>query len=128
MSPGSFGDFITLGPGKSIDLEICFSPKSRIQEFKCEIMVDCLGVSQNLLTVSGGCLAVLVDIDVDSLPFGPCIRNSISEKRIVISNKGDIGAGFKWDDISQLFTISPNSGYLTPGTEQPLIVSFQSGV
>lgn len=127
VHPGGFGESISLLPGKSREIEIIFSPKSRVRAFKCDIMLDCLGTSSRLVTVLGSCLAVCVELDVEALPFGTVTLESSADKRVMLSNTGDIGARFEWDQavLSPYFTINPAIGYLSPGTQQPLTVTFR---
>ena len=78
------------------------------------------------MSVSGGCHAVQIQIDQDAIPFGSVTHKSTAERRVVLSNTGDIGVKFDWDieALSPDFSIEPAVGYLTPGMSQPLIITF----
>ena len=120
------GEPIHLEPRKTREIEVVFAPKTRINQFKTDIILEAYGQLKKLVTVTGSCVARSMELDLDAIPFGPIIQGSTSEKRLMISNTGDIGASFKWDTqaLGKYFTISPAQGYLSPGTEQPLIVVF----
>ncbi|CAG5085222.1 Oidioi.mRNA.OKI2018_I69.PAR.g10844.t1.cds [Oikopleura dioica] len=120
------GEAIHLEPRKTREIEVVFAPKTRIQQFKTDIILEAYGQLKKLVTVSGSCVARSMELDLDAIPFGPIIQGSTSEKRVMIKNTGDIGASFKWDTaaLGKYFTISPAKGYLSPGTQQPLVVVF----
>ena len=56
-------------------------------------MMECAGMSQPLFIVSGSCQGIEIVLDQESIPFGAVVQRSQSERRFVMQNTGDIGAG-----------------------------------
>ncbi|XP_076808093.1 hydrocephalus-inducing protein homolog isoform X2 [Clavelina lepadiformis] len=114
------------GKGGSRDVEVYFTPKSRIPCFTEEIMMECADLSQPIFIVSGSCQGVEINLDQDSIPFGAVVQGSQSEKRFVMYNTGDIGAGFQWDaeKFAPDFSVSPVRGYISPGMEVSFTLTF----
>ena len=85
-------------------------------------MIEWLGCSKHLLTLVGACHAIQVQLDQEAVPFGSVTHKSTSEKRVILSNSGDIGVKFNWDAEALMpdFTIEPTQGYITPGQSCPL--------
>ena len=52
IAPG-YGEELTILPAKSVEIELSFSPKSRIPRFRSEINLECMGCSKPLLAVTG---------------------------------------------------------------------------
>lgn len=88
---------MTLQAKESSEIEISFNPKSRISPFREDIMLECLGSSRHFLSITGACHAISVELDQDAIPFGSVTHKSSCERRVVISNNGDIGIQFEWD-------------------------------
>uniref|UniRef100_H2XZ27 Hydin adenylate kinase-like domain-containing protein n=1 Tax=Ciona intestinalis TaxID=7719 RepID=H2XZ27_CIOIN len=120
-------DPITLqGKGGSRDIEVYFTPKTRIASFTEEIMMECAGMSQPLFIISGSCQGIEITLDQDSIPFGAVMQRSRSERRFIMHNVGDIGAGFRWeaDKFHPDFSITPTQGYISTGMEIAFSVAF----
>ena len=66
INPG-YGDDLILHSGKSIEIELSFSPKLRTPRFRSDINLECMGCSRPLLSVTGACLATCVELDTDSV-------------------------------------------------------------
>ncbi|XP_073785286.1 hydrocephalus-inducing protein homolog isoform X1 [Danio rerio] len=107
-------------------VELLFSPQQRMPPFTEELQLECLGAVRPLLVMKGCCQAVEVRLDIDYLQFGAVVQRCQATRRIIMHNSGDIGARFKWDvkSFAPDFTISPAEGYITPGMEVSLEVTF----
>uniref|UniRef100_H2YKD6 Uncharacterized protein n=1 Tax=Ciona savignyi TaxID=51511 RepID=H2YKD6_CIOSA len=120
-------DPITLqGKGGTRDIEVYFTPKTRIPQFTEEIMMECAGMSQPLFIISGSCQGIEITLDQESIPFGAVMQRSRSERRFIMHNVGDIGAGFRWEPekFQPDFSISPTQGYISAGMEIAFSVTF----
>ena len=117
---------MTLQAKETAEIEVAFNPKTRVAPFKEDIMLECLGSSRHFLCISGACHAVQVQLDQDAVPFGSVTHKSTSERRVVLSNTGDIGVQFEWDlaALDPDFSIEPAVGYLAPGMSHPLNIVF----
>ncbi|KAI8909684.1 hypothetical protein EDD86DRAFT_206048, partial [Gorgonomyces haynaldii] len=117
---------LTLRPKGTLNLEIKFSPRRRIPPLTEEIMMETLGMSKPLFLVSGACQGTDVRLENDVVPFGAVVQKSFTTRRIQLQNIGDIGAKFFWDHKRFMpdFTISPTDGYISPGMEIPLEITF----
>lgn len=76
--------------------------------------------------LSGSCQGLEISLDSESVPFGAVVQRSWSSRRLVMSNTGDIGARFRWDPraFAPDFSVSPAQGYISPGMQVPLEVTF----
>ncbi|KAK2841889.1 hypothetical protein Q5P01_012089 [Channa striata] len=112
--------------GGSSNVEIQFSPSHHISPFTAELQAQFAGLLHPLLTIQGCCQGVAVMLDQDHLAFGAVVQRCQAKKRIVMRNKGDLGARFQWKTKSfpPQLTIAPDKGYIGPGTEVPLEVTF----
>ncbi|KAJ3270503.1 hypothetical protein HDV01_007759 [Terramyces sp. JEL0728] len=117
---------ITLRPKMSVNVDIKFHPHRRIKAFSEEIFAEIAGNSKQLFIVGGACQGIVVELENDTLPFGAVVQKSFTTRRIQLQNVGDIGAKFSWD-IQKFypdFSISPSEGYISPGMEVPLEITF----
>ncbi|XP_030060864.1 hydrocephalus-inducing protein homolog [Microcaecilia unicolor] len=117
---------ITLKPQDTWKVEVTFSPKSRIQSFAEEVMLEHVGLSRCLFVIRGCSHGIEISLDQDNIPFGAAVLQSHVVRRIVMFNTGDIGARFNWDikTFQPDFSISPTEGYITPGMEVAFQVTF----
>lgn len=125
LSISPMQDF-SLTPNQSLDLNIKFAPKNRIQRFSEDLNVLANGVSSNLCLIQGACHGISIWLESGTLPFGPVGQNCSTVKRIVMHNDGDIGASFKWEfeKMRPEFSIYPTFGYISPGMEVCFDVTF----
>ncbi|KAI4885088.1 hypothetical protein NFI96_023140 [Prochilodus magdalenae] len=118
------------GGGARCVVEVVFTPQQRMAPFSEELQLKCLGTVFPLLVLKGCCQGVEVTLDQDYLPFGAVVQRCQATRRIVLQNTGDIGAKyiytFKWEVkcFAPDFRISPAEGYICPGMEVPLEVTF----
>ncbi|ORY39534.1 hypothetical protein BCR33DRAFT_853320, partial [Rhizoclosmatium globosum] len=117
---------LNLRPKGVATVEFKFSPQNRIPPFSEEINLEGAGISKPLLLVSGACQGIEVRLENDTLPFGAIVQKSCTTRRIQLQNTGDIGAKFHWDasKFAPDFSISPPEGYISPGMEVPLEITF----
>ncbi|XP_009877078.1 PREDICTED: hydrocephalus-inducing protein-like, partial [Apaloderma vittatum] len=118
---------ISLKPkGDTCKVEVTFSPKRRIQPFTEEVVLECGGLVRSLFMVRGSCQGVHVSLDQEHLSFGAVVQQGYTSQRVIMQNTGDVGVKFKWDTESFKpdFSISPAKGYISPGMEVPLVVTF----
>ena len=83
-------------------------------------------ISKHFLTVTGACHAVQVSLDQEAIPFSPANPRSSTERRLIMSNTGDIGVGFEWqkEQLTKDFSITPAKGYLSAGNSMAITVTF----
>ncbi|XP_056622256.1 hydrocephalus-inducing protein homolog isoform X2 [Triplophysa dalaica] len=113
------------GGGRCV-AELLFSPERRMPHFTEELQLECLGAVRPLLVMKGCCQGVEVGLDTDFLQFGAVVQRCQATRHIIMQNNGDIGARFKWDvkSFAPDFLIFPSEGYITPGMEVSLEVTF----
>ncbi|KAJ3142605.1 hypothetical protein HK100_000034 [Physocladia obscura] len=118
-------DFILRPKGIAV-VDFKFAPHIRIPPFAEEINLEAPGISRPLFLLSGTCQGIEVRLENDTLPFGAIVQKSSTTRRIQLQNIGDIGAKFHWDALKfePDFSISPQEGYISPGMEIPLEVTF----
>ena len=118
---------INLKPnGDSINIHLTFCPTSRIEQFTDEVQFEVLRLVKPLFMISGCCQDVDIKLATSHVPFGQVCLNSKSSRQIQLSNKGDIGAHFKWDPeaFKPDFTITPSQGYISPKMEVIFLLEF----
>ncbi|XP_062442830.1 hydrocephalus-inducing protein homolog [Rhea pennata] len=118
---------ISLKPkGDTCKVEVIFSPKHRILPFSEEVMLECHGLVRFLCMVQGSCQGIDVSLDREHINFGVVLQQSRTCQRILMQNTGDIGVKFKWaiKSFKPDFSISPTRGYISPGMDIPLLVTF----
>ncbi|XP_067158936.1 hydrocephalus-inducing protein homolog [Apteryx mantelli] len=118
---------ISLKPkGDTCKVEVIFSPKHRILPFNEEVMLECHGLVHSLFMVQGSCQGIDVSLDQEHINFGAVLQQSRTCRRILMKNTGDIGVRFKWaiKSFKPDFSISPAKGYISPGMDVPLLVTF----
>lgn len=105
-----------------------------------QVLIECHGLSQPLLTMNGSCYGLQISLDSSSIPFGAIVLQSKNSRRLLMMNTGDIGARqvlqqatephtehipwinlhrFQWDQkcFAPDYSISPVKGYISPGME-----------
>ncbi|KAJ3226665.1 hypothetical protein HK099_004409 [Clydaea vesicula] len=117
---------IILRPKGILTLDLKFQPLQRISPFCEEIFVETPGHQKQLFVLQGACQGIDIKLENDILPFGAVVQKSYTTRRIQLQNSGDIGAKFRWDVSKFLpeFTISPSEGYISPGMDIPLEITF----
>ncbi|NXA41620.1 HYDIN protein, partial [Eudromia elegans] len=118
---------ISLKPrGDTCRVEVIFSPKRRLLPFSEEVTLECHGLVRSLFVVQGSCQGIEVSLDREYINFGAVLQHGHACQRLLLQNAGDIGVRFKWDiqSFKPHFSISPVKGYLSPGMDVPLLVTF----
>lgn len=81
-----------------------------------------------MFAVRGCCQGHDIGLDTDALPFGAVGKDCSLTRKLILSNRGDIGAAFSWN-AAQLrdtpFSVSPANGYVAPGQESTIEFVFQ---
>jgi hydrocephalus-inducing protein len=88
---------------------VCCRPQQRTRQFKEPLKALVAGVPQVLTTISGACTGLSVLLASDSIPFGTVVLGSRTTKRLLLSNKGDLGCKFAWETarFGANFSITP---------------------
>lgn len=117
---------INLKPNQTLDLQIKFAPKTRIQKFNEELVIEYNGISTPLCSLQGACHGYNIWLESSTIPFGAIAQKCSTVKRVVMHNDGDIGASFKWDidRMKPEFSIYPAIGYISPGMEVSFDITF----
>ncbi|KAK2848119.1 hypothetical protein Q7C36_009801 [Tachysurus vachellii] len=126
LSVNPSGEVTLKGRGGKCVVEVLFSPQQRMTPFSEEVQLKCLGTMHPLLVLKGCCQGVEVTLDQNYLSFGGVARQGQATRQITLQNTGDIGARFMWDAkaFAPDFSICPAEGYICPGMEVPLVVTF----
>jgi hypothetical protein len=125
ISMGVSGE-ITMKPKAILPIEFKFQPTHRIQQFSEDLTAESCGMTRHLLTVTGCCQGILVQLENDTLPFGAVVQKSSTTRKLQLQNIGDIGTKFSWD-VSKFwpdFSVVPSEGYISPGMDLPLEITF----
>ncbi|KAJ3159463.1 hypothetical protein HDU86_001781 [Geranomyces michiganensis] len=115
-----------LRPKGTMNVELTFKPQYRIPAFAEELFLEAPGYSRPLAQVTGACQGIEVKLENNTLPFGAVVIKSSATRRIQLQNCGDIGSTFRWDaaKFAPDFSISPSEGYISPGMEVSLEITF----
>lgn len=115
---------------ESGEITFFFRPPGRLPPFSEAFDVEVAGVSIPLLVVSGACLGTEIRLASTTLPFNAVTIGSRACKRLQLENTGDVGARFVWDTfaLGQNFSIFPCDGFLPPGRDVKLEVTFHPTV
>ncbi|XP_023811732.1 hydrocephalus-inducing protein homolog isoform X1 [Oryzias latipes] len=126
LSVSPAGELKLRSNGGSCTVEIRFLPRQHIPPFTAELQAVLADLLHPLLTIQGCCQGVEVKLDPDQLSFGAVVQRCQSRKRTVMVNTGDIGARFFWktENFPAELSITPAKGYICPGMEVPLDVTF----
>lgn len=118
---------VQIKPRETVPIEIRFTPLNRIRPFKEELRILSEGTESKLLVVSGACHGMEVELEADTLPFGPVCFGSQLIRKLQIMNYGDLLAKFRWDasKFRPDFSISPAEGILPPGMDKKFDVTFK---
>ena len=104
----------------------------RLHEFKQDIHYKIIENQEvrKLLTISGCSHGVELKLIESTIGFGAVVINSKLTRSISLSNLGDIGCHFSWDQrfCSKFFTISPDQGFLPPHDELKFDITFHPDV
>jgi len=83
-----------LRPRESRALEVRFAPAARIRPFSEPVVVMVCGLPRPLLIVSGACVAMDLQLEMDQVAFGQAVLNSRITRRLMLQNLGDMPSRF----------------------------------
>ena len=114
--------------GGTVTVTIKFAPRSRLAPFVEQIFLKYGELDVPMFAVRGCCQGYDITLDSDTLSFGAVGKDCSLVRKLVLSNRGDIGASFAWN-LAQLrdtpFRVSPANGYIAPGQEITMEFIFQ---
>lgn len=73
----------------------CLSYDSTVQckfHLMSQVIMESYGISQPLFVVKGSCHGIEITLDSEHVPFGAVVLHSLSKRRVLMVNSGDIGA------------------------------------
>ena len=114
--------------GGTQTVSVKFTPRTRLATFVEQIFLKYGDLDVPMFAVRGCCQGYDITLDSDTLPFGAVGKDCSLTRKVILSNRGDIGAGFAWN-LAQLrdvpFSVSPTNGYIAPGQEATIEFVFQ---
>jgi hydrocephalus-inducing protein len=117
----------TIPARSTLPLRVTFAPTERLRPFRDEITAEVQGQLFPLTVITGSCQGVRVELDTDQLNFGAVVVQNTVTRHLLLTNTGDIGARFRWQlpaRFEHSFSIAPLEGYLSPGLEVRVAVTF----
>jgi len=114
---------------ETAQVTLYFRPQSRTRQFIEDFKVLIAGVERTVFKIQGACLGTELTFAADSIPFPPVVHGSRATKRLQVENTGDVGTKFSWDTpaLGANFTVFPAEGFLGPGQDTKLEVTFHPG-
>nr|XP_033321170.1 hydrocephalus-inducing protein homolog [Megalopta genalis] len=118
---------VTLQPNKKIDVIVRYKPTFRMQRFTKKVSVQAASTILPLFIMHGCCVGMEFQLNGTLFSFGTIVEGCTKQSKVVLMNTGDIGARFKWNTskLPEDYTISPVSGYCSPGMDVNFIIKFQ---
>ncbi|DAZ93738.1 TPA: hypothetical protein N0F65_007364 [Lagenidium giganteum] len=118
---------LTLKSKETVDVEFKFSSAQRVAAFQKEVFMRIAGSSKRLLTLSGSCLGMEVQMEADTITFGAVCLGSQLVRKMRLQNRGDMAAKFQWNtrEFSPDFAISPAEGVVAPNHHKTLEITFK---
>ncbi|CAF0941486.1 unnamed protein product [Adineta steineri] len=114
--------------GGTATVTIKYTPRSRLAPFVEQILLKYGDLDVPMFGVRGCCQGYDIILDTDALPFGAVGKDCSLTRKLVLLNRGDIGAAFSWN-LAQLrdtpFSVLPTNGYVAPGQETTIEFVFQ---
>nr|CAD7573115.1 unnamed protein product [Timema californicum] len=117
---------VVIQPNETISVTVKFKPNRRIKPFSEKLYMQIHENVEPLCLMMGSCIGSEFQLDRKYLPFGMVVQGCQSSLKLLLSNTGELGARFCWsrDNCDNLFSITPASGYLSPGVTITFIVDF----
>ena len=117
---------------KTVTYKLAFAPTKRAQNFQVPFVVDVSGQPTTYSLAMGGCVLVDVNFSRPLLDFGSIVEGVKTTKVTRVQNTGDLGCTFAFDSsvlkkMKETFDVFPASGYVAPGTDQEIRVTFKPG-
>jgi hydrocephalus-inducing protein len=113
-------------PREVAEITFFHRPPKRVRPWRVEATVSVSGAPVHLATITGSCLGTELRLASDNLPFGTVCLGSRTMKRLRLENTGDLGTRFTFDAaaLGREFSIHPDEGFLAPGKDVKLDVTF----
>jgi hydrocephalus-inducing protein len=106
--------------GGTSTVTVKYAPRTRLAPFVEQIFLKYGDLDVPMFAVRGCCQGYDITLDSDALPFGAVGKDCSLTRKLILANRGDIGAGFAWN-FAQLrdtpFSVTPVNGYISPGME-----------
>jgi hydrocephalus-inducing protein len=129
--------FETLVPAfKSLTYKITFTPKVRSAPFQVPFAISVAGAPPTAVSLlTGACVGAEVSFARRTMDFGAVVDGARVTKTTRLRNEGDVGCSFAFESIgsgsgsgisSRNFEVFPMSGYVGPGADQEIQVTFRS--
>lgn len=89
---------MTLKPKEVVGIEIRFNPKTRLQSFNLDLLLQIKdNEAKKLIEISGVSYGIELKLMDEVLAFGSVVKGSRLTKILQLSNFGDVKAYYKWD-------------------------------
>ena len=130
---GDVNTVAELKAGEYHDYVIKFSPTYRIPAFREYVNFESSGQVVNLMEITGACASIKIVLDNaigpnhSSIPFGAVALGSSNEKKLLMTNEGDIGSSFEWktEQFAPDFSIKPDKGFIAANQEVVFDICFK---
>ncbi|XP_076283243.1 hydrocephalus-inducing protein homolog [Lasioglossum baleicum] len=118
---------ITLHPNKKVDVTVRYKPVHRAPKFTRKVGIQMSSIILPLFMVHASCVGMEFRLNGSLFSFGTIVAGCTRQSKMILMNTGDIGARFKWNTtkLPADFTISPVSGYCSPGMDVNFVIKFQ---
>ncbi|KAJ0401033.1 hypothetical protein P43SY_009913 [Pythium insidiosum] len=118
---------LTLKAKESVDVEFRFAPTRRLLPFQRDVFLRVAGSQRRLLTLSGCCQGMDVQLETDTLSFGTVCLGSHVLRKVHLQNRGDVAARFQWNTraFAPDFMITPVEGVIAPNHHKTFEITFK---
>nr|XP_012152505.1 PREDICTED: hydrocephalus-inducing protein homolog [Megachile rotundata] len=118
---------MVLRPNKRTNVLVTFKSTCRMKPFLCKVALQTSSTILPLFVVQGSCVGAEFQLNRARVSFGTIVQGYTSEARVILMNTGDVGARFKWNmsKLPTAFTITPLTGYCSPGMDITFVIYFQ---
>ncbi|KAF5288916.1 hypothetical protein FQA39_LY03795 [Lamprigera yunnana] len=119
--------FTRVGPQKTTQFVITFSPTERINPFSTKIAYQVQDIVETICTLKGCSIGPDYVLDKEKIPFGSVILGYSNKQKILLNNIGDLGGTFKWtfEKNQHNITIAPDKGYITARSTTIFTIEFK---
>jgi hydrocephalus-inducing protein len=123
---------------KTVTYKLTFAPEKRSRPFQVPFAISVAGGAPKAVSLLvGGCVGAELALSRDALDFGAVVDGARVTKTVLLQNTGDVGCSFAFDVASALvgdkahlrrrFELFPQSGYVGPGADQEIRLTFVAG-
>jgi len=116
----------TLRPRENRAIELRFAPGTRLPQFAERVVALVCGLKRPLFSVSGACVAMDLQLEMEQLSFGQATLNSRITRPLMLQNMGDLPSTWKLERsaIAPDFSVNPSEGYLQPNEDTNIEITF----